>query len=122
MSFSIEKREKFTLVKTTTEKLDSTLSPELKAHFVLINGEGQKNIILDMSATRYCDSSGLSAVLIANRLCKAANGTFILCGAQESVLKLIQISQLYQVLNIIPTLSEAEDFLFMEEIERDIDE
>ena len=78
------------------------------------------NIILDLTETRYCDSSGLSSVLVANRLCKNDNGTLVLVGLQPSVRKLITISQLESVLQIVPTVSEAIDYLFMESIEKDL--
>jgi anti-anti-sigma regulatory factor len=58
--------------------------------------------------------------LVANRLCKNSNGTFILTGLQRSVSKLISISQLDTILNITPTIEEAVDFLTMEEVERDL--
>jgi len=60
-----------------------------------------------MSATKYCDSSGLSAILTANRLCKDTNGKFVLCGLQDNVTKLIQISQLDKVLSISSSQKEA---------------
>jgi anti-anti-sigma factor len=120
MSFEIEYKEKYTLVRSTVEKLDGTVSPLLKSEFVVINNKGVRNIILDLKNTRYCDSSGLSAILVGNRLCKNANGTFIVCGLQDVVKKLIAISQLDTILNITPSFTEAEDLLFMEEVERDI--
>jgi anti-anti-sigma factor len=51
-----------------------------------------------MSKAKYCDSSGLSAILVANRLCKDTNGQFVLCGLQVNVQKLIEIAQLDKVL------------------------
>ena len=74
---------------------------------MLIAGNGEKNIILDLSNCRYCDSSGLSAILVANRLCKNANGVFVLSGLQTAVERLITISQLDTVLNITKTVEEA---------------
>lgn len=120
MSFEIEKKEKYTLIRSKVEKLDSTVSPLLKSELVVISNDGGRNIIIDLSDTRYCDSSGLSAILVGNRLCKNANGSFIVCGLQDSVKKLISISQLDTILNITPSFTEAEDLLFMEEVERDI--
>ncbi len=79
------------------------------------------NFIIDLSLCKYCDSSGLSAVLIGRRLCANSQGSFILCGLQESVSKLIAISQLDTVLSITPTLDEAIQLLHMEEVERDIE-
>jgi anti-sigma B factor antagonist len=121
MNFTTDKKEKYALISLKAEKLDSHVSPSLKAELVVINAEGYKNIILDMSDTRYCDSSGLSAILVANRLCKNANGSFVLSGLQRSVAKLISISQLDTILNIVPTIDEAHDLLAMEEVERGLD-
>ena len=77
-------------------------------------------MVVDLSATKYCDSSGLSSILVANRLCKNVEGTFVLSALQDPVKKLITISQLDTILNITPTVDEAVDFLFMEEVERDL--
>ncbi|MCG8701050.1 MAG: STAS domain-containing protein [Bacteroidales bacterium] len=67
----------------------------------------KKNIVLDLSKCRYCDSSGLSAILVANRLCKNANGVFVLTGLNDAVERLITISQLDTVLNITSSVEEA---------------
>ncbi len=122
MNFTIDKQEKFTSIKIHIEKLDTTVAPALKSELVMLNAHGTKNIIIDLEETRYCDSSGLSALLVANRLCKNVNGTFVLTGLQESVSKLVSISQLDTILNITPTLNEAVDFVFMSEVERDLEE
>ena len=120
MNFEIINNEKYTVLKSKVEKLDTNYAPELKSELVLINKSGQKNIIIDLSETRYCDSSGLSAILVANRLCKGLEGSFVLTGLQDSVMKLVTISQLHTVLNITPTFNEAHDYIMMEEVERDL--
>ena len=94
MNFTIEDKGKYSLVKSTVDKLDTTCAPELKSELVYLNKTGVRNVIIDLSDTRYCDSSGLSALLVANRLCKSVNGTLIVCSLQEPVQKLVQISQL----------------------------
>jgi anti-anti-sigma factor len=120
MNFSQEKTEHYTIVRVLADKLDSTIAPDLKSELLLLNKDGVANIILDLSNTRYCDSSGLSSVLVGQRLCKSDNGTLILTGLQPAIRKLITISQLDPVLQIVPTVSEAIDYLFMESIEKDI--
>ena len=77
-------------------------------------------MVLDLSETRYIDSSGLSAVLIGHRGCRDSGGSFVLCGLQPAVAKLVTISQLDNVLKIVPTSQEAIDFVYMEEVERDL--
>jgi anti-anti-sigma factor len=109
-------------VRLHAERLDSMNAPELKAEFTLIGSDGVANIILDLEKVQYCDSSGLSSILVGNRLCKNANGLLVLTGAQPTVKKLITISQLDSVLNMVPTVSEAIDYLFMASIENDLNE
>lgn len=115
MEFKIEKLEKYTLIQVMEEKLDTNVAPSLKSELVLISGKGETNIILDLSNCRYCDSSGLSAILVANRLCKNANGTFVLTGLNDAVDRLITISQLDTVLNIAYSTEEAVDIVSTEE-------
>ncbi|MFO7658822.1 MAG: STAS domain-containing protein [Bacteroidales bacterium] len=107
MEFKIEKRNSYTLIQVLEEKLDTHIAPTLKSELVLVSGNGEKNIILDLSKCRYCDSSGLSAILVANRLCKNANGTFVLTGLNDAVERLITISQLDTVLNISSSVDEG---------------
>jgi anti-anti-sigma factor len=113
MNFNTIKNDKFTLIELKVDKLDNTISPLLKSQLVVLNAEGVKNIIINMQDTKYCDSSGLSAILVANRLCKNSGGVFVLSNIQEPIKKLIAISQLDSILNITATLKEAEELLSM---------
>ncbi len=107
MNFTKETKENCTIIHSNVEKLDSSNSSELKSELVIINKNSINTIILDLSQTKYCDSSGLSAILIGNRLCKDADGIFTLTGLQSNVSKLIQISQLDKVLSIHDTTKSA---------------
>jgi anti-anti-sigma factor len=111
MEFQIDKFDSYTLIKVLEEKLDTHIAPTLKSELVLVSGNGEKNIILDLSNCRYCDSSGLSAILVANRLCKNSGGTFVLTGLNDAVERLITISQLDTVLNITGNVKDAEALL-----------
>jgi anti-anti-sigma factor len=111
MNYSIDRKDRYTLISTTVEKLDTTVAPSLKSELVVLNADGVKNIIIDLSQTRYCDSSGLSAILVANRLCKNSSGTLVITGLQEPVAKLITISQLDSILNIASTMDECIELL-----------
>ncbi|MCK5536187.1 MAG: STAS domain-containing protein [Bacteroidales bacterium] len=121
MDFKAEKRENYTLINVLADKLDTHIAPGLKSELVVIAGNKEKNLILDLSNCKYCDSSGLSAILVANRLCKNAQGTFILCGLQTAVERLISISQLDTVLNISDTDDEAIEFLKREEAKKQLE-
>lgn len=120
MKFAVEPKDKLVVISTNVEKLDALQAPELKSEIVLQNKAGIRNLVLDLSSTRYIDSSGLSAILVANRLCRDANGTCVITGMQEAVKKLVSLSQLESILKITPTVNEAIDLIYMEEIEREL--
>ncbi len=107
MRYSLDKNEKFAVLKLHEPKLNTLISAELKSEMLIINSQGFNNIILDLSDTQYCDSSGLSAILVGNRVCRNANGNFIITGLSDNVKKLITISQLDSVLNISTNIDEA---------------
>lgn len=111
MAFEIIKNENHTLVKVNSDRLDTHNAPDLKSELVIINNKGEKNILLDLSSCNYCDSSGLRSVLVANRLCEDAIGTFILCGLQPDVENLVKISMLDTILLITNSVEEAKDLL-----------
>lgn len=120
MKFTIDKHEKYVLLKLDESKLNSLVSPQLKSELILINTEGIRNIILDLTSVKYSDSSGLSSLLVGHRLCKNSEGSFIITGISENLERLITISQLETVLTIVPSVEEAIDLIFMDEIERDL--
>ncbi|MCH8331788.1 MAG: STAS domain-containing protein [Bacteroidetes bacterium] len=120
MNATVDKQEQYAVLTLNEPKLSSLLSPAMKSELVVLNNEGIKNIILDLSSVNFIDSSGLSAILVGNRMCKNAGGSFILTGLGDNVIKLLKISQLDNILNIFPTKTEAIDFVLMEEVERDI--
>lgn len=111
MSFEKQVDKDGAVVISKVEKLDTSNAPDLKSEFVFLNKSGVRNIIFDLSATKYSDSSGLSAILVGNRSCKNSGGNFVLCGLQNNVKKLIEISQLDKVLLINDSVNEAKKTL-----------
>ena len=107
MKYTIDKQEKYSLLKLHEEKLDSSIAPSLKSELITIHAEGINNII---------------ALLVGNRVVQEGGGIFVLACLSDHTTKLIKISQLDSVLNILPTVEEAIDAVFMHEIEKDLGE
>lgn len=121
MKFSIDRQDQYTVLSIDEEKLDSTISPEVKSEFLTLHTEGVENVILNMENVKYCDSSGLSALLVGNRTF-SENGSFVICGVTEHVAKLISISQLDKVMEILPTVEESIDTVYMNALKRGLEE
>lgn len=122
MKYSVDKEDKYAVLRLKEENLNSLIAPDLKSEFVFLRNEGVKNLIFDMSEIKYVDSSGLSSILTANRIWKGYGSFIVTEMVHESVTKLIKISRLDTILTLIPTLSESIDYVFMEEVERELAE
>src|SRR5262245_17858874 len=108
MKFKVEKNGKATILKLSGKKLDATVSPELKAEFlVLCKPKVAERLIVDMTEVQFCDSSGLSALLIADRTMREHGGSVHLVHVQKKVMDLMKISQLDRVFTIDGTVADA---------------
>ena len=117
MNFNIQEESTYTIITVWEEKLNALFTTELKEKMVAMCNNGIKNIILDLSRCKYCDSAGLGAILMGHRSCKNANGVFMLSGLNNSIERLINISQLSTILNICTTLDEAIEKIMIYDME-----
>lgn len=121
MALIVDKHEKYVVVKLNEETFTNDNAPLLKSEFILLNSQGYRNIIMDLSTVKDCqDSQDLSCLLVGDRLCKKVNGHFLITGVNDSLEKIIEISGLDESLNFVAKLREAEDLIFMEEVEKDL--
>ena len=98
--FEVSDCGSFSKIRILSPRLDALVAPRLKSELVVLSGSGVSRIVLDLNGIVYCDSAGLSAILVAHRLCRTVNGTFVLSGLSKEVERLVTISQLDSVLNI----------------------
>ena len=107
MKFDVTKNGSTAVLTLKERKLDVSVSPELKGEFILLCRPTLKSLVLDLSAVEFCDSSGLSALLIADRLMREHKGVIKLVGVHKKVLSLLKISQLDKVFPIFDTITKA---------------
>lgn len=120
MKITLDKNDRYSVLTLDEANLNSIIAPDVKSEFIFLRNEGVVNLIFDMRAIQYVDSSGLSAILTANRLWNGY-GSFVLTHVEApAVKKLIEISRLESILTILPTLEESVDYVMMEELQREL--
>lgn len=120
MKITLEKKDRYSVLELQEENLNSIIAPDVKSEFIFLRNEGVKNLIFNMNHVKYVDSSGLSAILTANRLWNGY-GSFVLTNVNApAVKKLIEISRLESILTIVPTLPESIDYVMMEELQQEL--
>jgi len=100
MNFEIQKNGETVVLKLKERKLDSSVSPELKGEFLILCKPKLQSLVVDLTDVEFCDSSGLSALLIADRKMKEHGGKVTLVNVHKKVMSLLKISMLDRVFDI----------------------
>jgi anti-sigma B factor antagonist len=64
-------------------------------------------VIADLSATTFCDSSGLTALLKASQTAAARGGELRLAACRPAVTRLLALTGMHDVLHVFAGLAEA---------------
>jgi len=108
MNFETKRINNITVFKLNEKRLDTNISGLVKGEFtMLLKVEGVNKLIVDLSEVETCDSSGLSAILVANRIIHSTGGSMRLAAPSEKVSSLIKITQLDRVLPVCHTVDQA---------------
>ena len=108
MNFEIKRVDDISIFKLNEKRLDTSISGLVKGEFtMLLKVEGVTKLILDLSEIETCDSSGLSAILVANRILNTTGGQMRIAAPSDKVYSLIKITQLNRVLPVCKTVEEA---------------
>jgi anti-sigma B factor antagonist len=100
MKFDVTHNSTSTTLKLKEKKLDSSIAPELKGEFLLICTPKVETLVVDLAEVDFCDSSGLSALLIAERKMKEHGGKVRLLHVHKKVTGLLKISMLDRLFEI----------------------
>jgi anti-anti-sigma factor len=111
-NFELKRNGDIAVFKLNERRFDAQISGLVKGEFtILLHTEEIRKLIIDLSEVEYCDSSGLSAILLAFRVLQSSDGHIRLASPTKNVKTLIEISQLNRILPICNTVHEAEQEL-----------
>ena len=118
MNFTIEKTERYALIRLA----EATLDGDMPATFETLNRslfrEGYSNIIVDMEPVQSVDMAGVTAIRKINRQCTNEEGLLILVTDNDDLIELLD-SAGGSDFTFLPTVEEAIDAVFMNELEND---
>ncbi|MBU3741932.1 MAG: STAS domain-containing protein [Candidatus Kapabacteria bacterium] len=107
MRFSVEQDDELVTFSIKEPVLDSTIAPEVKSELLILCQPNVKALIVDLTAVLFCDSQGLSSLLLAHRQMNEHEGFVILVGVQQQVRNLFTISQIEYLFEFQPTTADA---------------
>jgi anti-sigma B factor antagonist len=100
MKFEIDKQKDKTIFKLESKSLDHEIAPLLKAELIFLQKEIDNQFIIDLKDVTKCDSSGLSVLLLSERIEREKNKKLILKNVNKNVNELMKIARLDRVFEI----------------------
>lgn len=107
MHFSIEQDDGIVIFTLREPRFDAHVAGDVKAEFLIICQPDVEALIINLSEVEYCDSTGLSALLLAYRQMREYGAPVVLVGVQPTVFNLLKISQLDRVYPVFDTVEDA---------------
>ncbi len=108
MDFTIDENHQFkTIFRPKERRLDSRNAGELKAEFLLLAQSEINSLIVDFTEVDQVDSAVLSALLLGQRQMRIVDGELRLAGLNDSIRKLLELTQLDRMFPIYDSVEEA---------------
>ena len=94
-------------VVTAPEEIDITNAPELRSALLEAAAHGHGTLVVDMTRTQFCDSSGLHTLLAAHKRAQAEGGELLLAITAASVLRVLAITSIDRIIPNFTSLDQA---------------
>lgn len=88
-------------------RFDAYAAPAVEVFFQKIGTDLLSSIIVNLSNVNFIDSTGLATLILGMRRCRQQQGDLILCGIQQAVRIIFEVTCLDKVLTIASTQEEA---------------
>jgi anti-sigma B factor antagonist len=107
MRYTVEHRDEITILSIHNQRVEGEVSAKLKAEVLIAAQPDIEGLIIDLTAVEMLDSSGLGALLLANRQLKEYGIPLALVGVKEMVLSLMKISQIDGMYDFFDTIEDV---------------
>ncbi len=109
MQLNITEQGNLVRINIEEERMDAHNSGDLKEQMLQLFDEGKSNLIIDLSAVRFIDSSGLGALVSGFKNASAREGSLKLCCLQPQVRSMFELTRLHRVFEIYNSAEEAQE-------------
>lgn len=107
MNFTVTKEERIAIFHLSDTRIDTTNSAEVKAELLIISQEDIDILILDLTEVTFCDSSGLSALLLAERQMRERGGGIMVIDVNGKIRQLMEIAKLSDMVPVFTSIDDA---------------
>lgn len=94
-------------VVTAAVEVDATNAQDLRDAIVTALSAGAERLIVDMSGTEFCDSTGLNVLVRAHKRLEEAGGELLLVATEPTLLRIFKVTGMDTMFHLFASLDEA---------------
>jgi anti-sigma B factor antagonist len=87
--------------------LDLATAPGLRQAVVALVAGGDLNVVIDLSATDFCDSVGLGMIVAASKRVRSHDGGFVVVCPDPRLRRLFSVTRLDRAISVVDDLAVA---------------
>lgn len=107
MNYTIEHKDNIVIFDIKNKTVESNISADFKARMLIVAQPDIDALIINMSNVEAIDSSGLGALLLANRQLSEHNIPIALVGVTDFVRSLMSMTKIDEIFDFYDTVDEA---------------
>ena len=120
MKIKIDTKEIFYVLTLNEPIFTANIATDLAQLSTKFLQERIKNLVLNLSEVESMEDTAAEDLTVLQQQFYEKNASFVICGLQPAVEQKLEQLELFEVMNVTPSESEAWDIVQMEEIEREL--
>ena len=120
MNVKTDTKEKFHVITIGETQIAANMTAELQQCLLPYLKNNVKNVILNCKDIQILDEAAAETIVKIQQQFYEQNSSFVVCELKPELVESLDKSGLLELMNVVPTESEAWDIIQMEEIERDL--
>jgi len=119
MQVKIDTKEKFHVITIHEKEISANMTEELNTLLLTFLESPVRSIVLNMEDIRRIDDNAAESLILIQQRFYELNASFVACNITDELTAQLEKISLLEMLNAVPTESEAYDIVQIEEIERE---
>jgi anti-sigma B factor antagonist len=88
-------------------EIDMTIADGARQALLSVLDQGARGLVVDMTATTFCDSAGITALVRATRRATANGATMRLAATAQPVLRVLSLVGIDRLIDVYPSVDAA---------------
>lgn len=120
MQVKIDTKEKFHVITITETELSAIMTEDIRNSLLTYLQKPAKNVVLNLKDIKSIADAAAETLINIQQSYYDQEASFVICEVQPELEEILDSKGFLEIMNIVPTESEAGDIVQMEEIEREM--